>query len=553
MSGSAIRRRLLIALLGLLAVGQAPGRVEAAPAVDLHRLRWHVHVDLVDAGAGRDLAYWQGVIDAAMATANPLLEGRQGPFDRACCTRLARTLPVSTFGTPGDGRDVLDSLAEQNDFNSAGSPGSHAFLIDSMTYCGGAAPTSIGCAERPSCNGNGGDDPNLWMVVTVDALDDGILAAVTAHERGHNACLVHVTNAECQLMQGTVFSPGLGGCLAASECTNYRAARTTTSSGQTCSCHTDGGAIAPDQSLCSDVPVGLCSGGLCGSGSALGSAGIRLIAAGAPGSAAGGPPDDAIRISALSGHWSSLGQFAPSADDVRGLEYAHDSATLYGVVPTVGDDRIVTIDPATGRITATVGTLANGADEIVSLAYDPGDTSAPGDDRLLVLEVGALGGELRAISPASPSTSTLLGSLPFAPSSAALFTGLAYDSIRDELFAASPFSPNGLYVIDLTSCPPSPCDSIAVEGSEERAGLFRDDASLAFSPATGMLYLVGTSYAGERTFFDVVDPVTGTSVDTLSLDTFTPAGLAAVPEPIATISWLTGVMGVIVAYRARHG
>jgi hypothetical protein len=212
----------------------------------------------------------------------------------------------------------------------------------------------------------------------------------------------------------------------------------------------------------------------------------------------------------------------------------------------------VTIEPATGRITAIVGTLANGADEIVSLAYDPGDTNAPGDDRLLVLEVGTLGGEVRAISPASPSTATLLGSLAYAPSSAALFTGLAYDSIHDKLFAASPFNPNGLYVIDLTSCPPSPCSSTAVEGSEQRAGLFRDDASLAFSPVTGMLYLVGTSYAGERTFFDVVDPVTGTSVDTLSLDAFTPAGLAAVPEPIATISCLTGVMGVIVAYRARH-
>ncbi len=554
MSTSALSSTRYAAALGLLVLGLLAGRAEAGPAVDLHQLRWHVHVDLIDAGAGRDLAYWQGVIDAAMTSANPLLEGRQGPFDRACCTRLTRTLAVSVFGTPGDGRDVLDSLSEQSYFDSAGGAGSHAFLIDSMTYCGGSAPTSIGCGERPSCNGNGGDDPNLWMVVTVDAFDDDILAAVTAHERGHNACLGHVENAECQLMQGIVYSPGLGGCLAASECTNYRAARTTTASGQECPCHaTAAGALEPDQTLCSGVPVGLCSGGLCGTGSTLGSAGVRLIAAAAPGSSAGGPPDDAIQISALSGHWSTLGQFAPSADDVRGLEYAHDSATLYGVVPTVGDDRIVTIDPATGLITATVGTLANGADEIVSLAYDPGDTSAPGDDRLLVLEVGTVAGELRAISPSTPSTSTLLGSLLYAPSSAALFTGLAYDSIHDKLFAASPFNPNGLYVIDLTSCPPSPCDSSPVEGSATRAGLFRDDASLAFSPVTGMLYLVGTSYVGERTFYDVVDPVTGTSVETLSLDVFTPAGLAAIPEPNATISWLPGVMGVIVAYRARHG
>ena len=531
----------------LIALGLAAGGAKAAPSVDLHRLRWHVHVDLIDAAAGRDLAYWQSQIDAVLASANPLLEGRQGPFDQPCCTRLERSASLTTFGTPGDGRDVLDSLSEQNFFNTAGGASSNAFLIDSMTYCGGAAPTAIGCAERPSCNSNGGDDPALWMVVTVDAFDDGILAAVTAHERGHNGCLGHVANAACQIMQATVFTPGLGSCLAASECTNYRAARTTTSSGQECTCHTNAGAIEPDQTLCSAVPVGLCSGGLCGSGDSLGSAGVRLIAAAAPGTAAGGPPDDALQISALAGHWSTLGQFAPTSDDVRALEYAHDSATLYGVVPSVGDDRIVTINPATGLITASVGAIANGADEIVSMAYDPGDTSAPGDDRLLVLEVGGVLGELRAISPTSPSSSTLLGSLIWTPAS--LFTGLAYDSIHDKLYAATPFGPDGLYVIDLTSCPPSPCDSSQVPGAQ----LFREDASLSFSPSTGMLYLVGTAFTGQRTFYDVVDPTTGTRVETLSLDTFTPAGLAAVPEPIGTISWLPGVLAVIVAYRARHG
>ena len=180
------------------------------------------------------------------------------------------------------------------------------------------------------------------------------------------------------------------------------------------------------------------------------------------------------------------------------------------------------------------------------MAYDPGETSASGDDRLLVLEVDGVLAELREILPASPSTSTALGTLIWTPGS--LFTGLAYDSLHDRLFAATPFGPDGLYEIDLGSCPPSPCDSSQVAG----AGLFREDASLSFSPSTGLLYLVGTSFGGQRTFYDVVDPTTGTSVETLSLDTFTPAGLAAIPEPNSTISWLPGVLGVIVAYRARH-
>ncbi|MEZ4331983.1 MAG: hypothetical protein R3F35_09510 [Myxococcota bacterium] len=546
---SARRRWLLFSLplLGLvLGLGlSGAARVEAGPSVDLHQLHWYVHVDLVDLGSGRGLDYWQGVIDDAMARGSELLEGRNGPFDRACCVRLTRTASVSTFGTPGDGRDVMDTLADQNYFNTAGGSGSNAFLIDSMSYCGGSAPGSIGCAERPSCNSNANDDPNLWMVVTVEALDDGVLSAVVAHERGHNACLVHVAAAECQLMQASVFTPGVAGCLAASECTNYRNARTTSSSGLECACLDSGSLPLADGALCSASPLALCSGGLCDE--TLGEGATRLIAAAAPGTAGGGPPDDAIAISTRSGSWSTLAQLTPTADDVRGLEYAHDGGTLYGVVPTIGDDQIVTIDPATGLVLEVVGTLANGTDEIVSMAYDPGPTSAPGDDRLLVLEVGTNDiGTLRAISPASPGTSTALGTLRWSPAS--LFTGLAYDSVHQKLFAASPFGPDGLFEIDLSTCPPSPCESDQVPG----AGLFRQDASLSFSPATGMLYLVGTAYSGERTFYDVVDPLTGVSAVTLSLDTFTPAALAAVPEPIGTISWLAGVAGVIVAYRARH-
>ena len=242
-----------------------------------------------------------------------------------------------------------------------------------------------------------------------------------------------------------------------------------------------------------------------------------------------------------------MAQFAPTSDDVRALAYAHDSSTLFGVVPTVTNDRIVTIDPSTGLITATVGIRANGALEIVSMAYDPGDTSGPGDDRLLVLEAGGPAGELWAIDPASPSTATLLGSITWSPAS--LFTGLAYDSLHDRLFAATPFGPDGLYEIHLAGCSPSPCESEQIAG----AGLYRENASLAFSPVTGMLYLIGTAFDGQRTFYDVVDPSSGTSIETLSLDTFTPAGLAALPEPFGAISWLPGVLGVIVAYRARHG
>lgn len=531
---------LVCLLFGLL----GPSVAVSAPAVDLHELKWYVHVDLIDVDSGEDLAYWQSVIDASVASGNGLLEGGQGPIDQPCCTRLGRSVSVTTFGTSGDGLDVIDSAEDQEAISNTGGPGSNAFLVDSMTHCGGSAPSAIGCAFKPvSCSNN--DDPDLWMIVTVESLDAETLPLVIAHERGHNACLPHVAAAECQLMQGTIYTPGMTGCMTRTECNSYRTARTTTSSGLECGCYDDGGGLLADGAICAEVVDGLCSGGLCGS--FADHAGVGLIVAAAPGTSFGGPPDDALRISALKGEWTTLAQFTPAADDVRGMAYDFDSKTLYGVVPTVFADSIVTIDPSTGLIASTTGTVENGAAEIISMAFDPGATSAPGDDRLIVIEVGGPIGEVRWIDPASASTTHLLGSLDW--TSPELFSGLAYDSIDDKLFAATPFKPDGLFEIDLSSCPPSPCDSGQVPG----AGLFRDDASLGFSPTSGMLYLVGTLDFGSerRTFYNVVDRTTGMSVETLSLDVFTPAGLAAVPEPTAGTVVALGTIGFLAAIQRR--
>ncbi len=523
----------------------APALSTAAPAVDLHDLNWFVHVDLINPGIGQDLAYWQGVIDAAVASGNGLLEGGQGPFDQPCCTRLGRSVAVGTFGTPGDGFDVIDSLSEQSGLSGFGVPGSNAFLVDSITYCGGSAPGTIGCAVRPGCNGNGNDDPTLWMAVTVDAFTQGTLASVIVHERGHNACLGHATTAECQIMQGSVYTPGLAGCLDASECANYQSARTVTASGLECGCHANGasGTLLSDGTICTEVVDGLCSGGLCGSFS--GDAGVRLIAAADPTTSLGGPPEDALQISALKGEWTTLAQFSPAADDIRGMAFATDSNTLFGVVPTVGDDSIVTIDPVGGTILAVVGTITNGTNEIVSMAYDPGASSGSADDRLLVLEVGVGVGEVRSIDPAAQSSTTMLGTL--AANNPEAFTGLAYDSIHGKLIAATSSPFGDLYEIDLSTCPPSPCSLIQISND----GVLRDDASLAWSPISGMLYQASTAFGGQRTFYNVIDPVTGVTVETLSLDVFTPAGLAAVPEPGFGAALGAGLLGLAGIARRR--
>ncbi len=525
---------VLLLLLSLIA-----GPVSANPEVDLHDLTWFVHVDLIDPGAGEDLAYWTNVIEESVERGNRLLVGRNGPADNACCTKLANSVSVTTFGSTGDGLDVIDSLADQNAIAGTGGAGSRAFLVDSLTYCNGSSPTAIGCAVLPGCDGNGNDDPNLWMYVTVEAFDDGTLASVIAHERGHNACLQHVATPKCALMQATVFTPGLGGCLTATECTRMRDARTEASSGELCPCLDLAGDPLTDGAKCDDAG-GICSGGCCGS--ITGDAGVHLLASADPGDA-GLAPEDMLRLSAYTGDWTNLGQISGTADDVRALAYSTDADVVYGIVPTVGDDRVITIDPATGLSTATIGQIANGTDEFVSLAYDPGATSSPADDRLIGLEVSTGDtGELRAIDPASPNTASLLGGLGWTPASA--FSSLAYDPTLDKLLFATPFGPNGLWELDLGSCPPS-CSPSQLPGD----GAFWTGASMTWSPESGMAYVVGTAFsgAGTRTFYNVIDPATGSTMETLSLDRFTPAGLASVPEPGLALGLLigTGLLGAL--------
>jgi hypothetical protein len=531
----------------------------AGPEVDLHDLRFYVHVDLVDPGAGRNLAFWQDVIDDAVARGSQLLVGVNGPADTACCTQMARTTAVTTFGSPGDGLDVVDSLSDQQTIGSLGGSGSRVFLVDTIDYCAGPGSAS-GCAALGAC-GNPNDDPDLWLYLEVWGFVAGeisdTLPSVLAHERGHNSCLQHVATNDCQLMQGTIVTPGLAGCLFVSECSAYREGRTRTSSGAECACHDLAGGPLPDGTICSAAD-GLCSGGRCGA--YTGDAGVALIAAAEPGEAGLRGPEDALRLSGLTGDWTNLGQIDSAAAEVRGLAWAEDGQTLWGVIPTSGNDLIVRIDPTTGQVLSPVaGSISNGADEIISMAYDPGPTPAPEDDRLLVLEINAQSsffvGEIRSLSPMDPSSTTLLGSLSGGASgSADQLTGLAYDSQQGLLFLSSPFGPHGLWRIDLNvGCPPGPCLATQFSGDEI---LFRRDSSLAYSARTGMLYLVGSSTNSEpftRTFFDVIDPSTGQTLQTLSLDRFTPGALAALPEPGWWSAMALGTFSLVLLARNRSG
>ena len=245
---------------------------------------------------------------------------------------------------------------------------------------------------------------------------------------------------------------------------------------------------------------------------------------------------------------------------MRGLAYAWDSGILYGIVPTTADDALVTIDPDTGAIVTWLGAIANGTDEFINLAYDPGPTTSPADDRLLSIESEAGSpsfGQVRSIDPSNPNTSTLLGPLGLSPSTG--FTGAAFHPGSNTLFLGSPFASTspplatGIWEIDMSACPPS-CSPTQRLGEPT----FWNNASLGYSPDTDMLYVSGElTYTGSGsttvTFFNVVDPTTVATVETIHVDRFTPAGLAAVPEPGFALGAACGVLGLSLVRRRRSG
>jgi hypothetical protein len=505
-----------------------------APTTNLHELKWLVHVDMIDAEAGRDFAFYEAIIHQAVADATILIEGDQGPADSPCCDVIT-VLSIDTFGAHGDGLDVPSSAADQAALDViVGSSGSTAFLVDSLGYCGGPTSTAIGCASIPSCTGDPDDDPGLKLIVTMEAHEVyDALGKTLAHERGHNSCLSHLAPGEpCLLMTSSVG----GGCLTASGCTAFDNGRN--NSGGSCACHDGSGGTEGDGSACTEAAVtGLCSGGMCGE---VGSdASVQLMAAGGPESAEDAATDDALLISGLSGGWVNLGPIG-SATAPTGLAYAPLRGVLYAINPLVGDDELITLDPSTGSPAGSVGTLT-GKENVVALAFDPGETEAESDDRLLAL---VRVGDFEDLFEIDPDDALVNDLGPLSVRVTDGFQGLAYDSVNDKLYASG-FANGGIYEIDLacpTFCFATPVSSVDVP---------RRASSLAYSEETGRLYLSG-SESGLRTLFDSIDATTFERFQTIGIDDYTPGGLAAIPVPEPHLLILQMVGGLVVAGLARR-
>jgi hypothetical protein len=98
--------------------------------------------------------------------------------DAACCVTLSISRAGTSFGSPGDGLDIIDdgteSAAVMND------PAARFKVVRAINYCGWPAINIIGCAWRP---GKGA------AVVRISRLTSE--AVLWAHEYGHNVGNTH--------------------------------------------------------------------------------------------------------------------------------------------------------------------------------------------------------------------------------------------------------------------------------------------------------------------------------------------------------------------------
>jgi hypothetical protein len=142
-------------------------------------------------------------LDSGLGWASELAGRADFSADVGCCIRIARSGGARSFGTAGDGLDVVDS--ELKLLAVADNPVARVKVVRLINWCGSAGTNIVGCAYQP---GDG-------MVVVRLGSNEGVL---WMHEYGHNTGLGH--NADDRyIMHGRLSSTARG--LTSSECTTY--------------------------------------------------------------------------------------------------------------------------------------------------------------------------------------------------------------------------------------------------------------------------------------------------------------------------------------------
>ena len=149
--------------------------------------------------------------DARLDALLDLMSLRAGRADFAgdvgCCVLLARSGSAQTFGTAGDGLDIIDSGSEENAVMN--DPIARVKVVRAIHSCGGPGMAIGGCAWI------GGDGIALvrWSNIDTEAV-------IWMHEYGHNTGLGHASDKR-YIMFG--FDTGNNNGLTQSECDSFHA------------------------------------------------------------------------------------------------------------------------------------------------------------------------------------------------------------------------------------------------------------------------------------------------------------------------------------------
>ena len=123
--------------------------------------------------------------------------------DVACCAGISRSGIANTFGSIGDGLDIIDSGSEVT--TVLNHPSGRIKVVRMINYCAGPGSNIIGCGW---VGGNG-----AAVVRFGDVGREGVL---WGHEYGHNVGLHHNTISSSYIMYGSLGSNNYG--LTQSEC-----------------------------------------------------------------------------------------------------------------------------------------------------------------------------------------------------------------------------------------------------------------------------------------------------------------------------------------------
>jgi len=145
-------------------------------------------------------------LDEVVAMAS-LRSGRGDDADDvACCTSLSRSESARSFGTVGDGLDVIDTATEMSAVLN--DPVARVKVVRTINYCGGAGFNISGCAWAP---GNG------MALVRLSGL--GYESVLWLHEYGHNAGLGHNPGGSRYIMNSVNY--GTNANVTQAECNAY--------------------------------------------------------------------------------------------------------------------------------------------------------------------------------------------------------------------------------------------------------------------------------------------------------------------------------------------